>query len=150
MHNWRIDKTDLVGGGLVALLGFLIFLESLRYDMGDLSAIGPGFFPRALGIIVAICGLGVAAMSFLREGGLPQPNWRAMATIGGSIIAFALLISTFGLIPAIFATVVLARFAESRFSWKQALLTAVGLSVFCYLIFVWGLSIPFVIIGWPL
>ncbi|GGE53845.1 hypothetical protein GCM10007276_33650 [Agaricicola taiwanensis] len=150
MQNWRIDKTDLVGGGLMALVGFLVFLESLNYDMGDMASIGPGFFPRALGIIVVICGLGVAAMAFLHDGVLPKPNWRAVATIAASILAFAGLIQTFGLVPAIFATVILARLGEAGFNWRQTVLTAMGLSLFCYLIFVLGLSIPFAVVRWPL
>jgi hypothetical protein len=69
--------------------------------------------------------------------------WWAVMLVIGSVVAFALLINTTGLIAAISVLVLLSAAASEkfRFEWK-ATVGLVGLIAFCSLVFVKGLGVP--------
>ena len=50
---------DHYGGGLMLLLGVGILLQGATYQVGTLSHMGPGFFPVALGAILALVGVAI-------------------------------------------------------------------------------------------
>src|SRR5947209_12347565 len=54
------DKKDQYGGGLLILVGLATMYQSSRYDVGTLAAIGPGFFPMVMGVILTACGIIIA------------------------------------------------------------------------------------------
>ena len=45
---------DYLGGVLMIALGLGAALEGSTYSIGSLSRMGPGFFPVALGVILAL------------------------------------------------------------------------------------------------
>lgn len=138
----RIDPTDAVGGGLMIGLGAAASVISLGYPMGNLARIGPGAFPLALGVILMLLGAGIILGALGRSGALPRPNWRAGATVLAALVAFAVLIDRFGLVPATIACVLVARLADGRFRLGPVLVLAAILAALCWGIFVLGLNLP--------
>src|SRR5260221_3068998 len=73
-------KKDYIGGALVILLGTGAVAIGRTYEIGKLSRMGPGFFPVALGCILALPGAAIAGTATLPhessdEETLP-PAWR--------------------------------------------------------------------------
>lgn len=141
---------DIVAGLSVALVGVFILIESAGYSMGSLRQMGPGFFPRALGIGLVLLGLAIASPLAApvgltgNEADKVQPV--AFILLIAAFSAFALLIESRGLIPAIAVTVVLAALADP--GMRRRPLAVLGLAaataVACYLIFRLGLGLQMV------
>jgi uncharacterized membrane protein len=82
--------TDRVAGGVLALVGLLAVRESLVFPLGTLARPGPAAMPSALGALLVVFGVLLAA----RGGGRGQladagwRDWRHAAAIAGAC-AFA-------------------------------------------------------------
>lgn len=149
MRRAGIDAGDLLGGLLVAALGAFVVWETGNYPMGRMANIGPGFFPRALGVVLLVAGAGTMLLAIGRAAPLPRFKWRAAAAVALSLAAFALIVEPFGLVPATVALTFVARLAEPRPPlWRVAVLAA-ALSALCALIFEVGLGLPLDLVSWP-
>lgn len=144
-----VDRVDLLAGLLVFAVGAFVVWESGNYGMGRMANIGPGFFPRALGIILILAGLGTMVSALGRGGALPPLGLRAGAAVGLSLLAFALLVEPFGLVPATIALTFVARFAEPHPPLLRVAALSLALSALCTAVFVWGLGLPINIVTLP-
>lgn len=138
----RIRSPQDLGSGLLFLaIGLAGAYFSIAYEMGTVARMGPGYLPMALSIGLILFGLVVGAQGFTVDG--PEwgaTNWRPVIVLLLSIAAFALFIENGGLLVACFAVVVIASFAGSETRWREVVPLAVGLSIFCVLVFVYGLN----------
>lgn len=150
MHVPRTaDRLDLVAGALLLVLGVFVIWESGHYGMGRMANIGPGFFPRVLGVVLAFAGAGTILGALGRQGSVPALRLRVAAAVGGALLAFALLIEPFGIVPATVALTIVARFAEPRPNILHVLVLSLGLSALCAAVFVWGLNLPLSLVKLP-
>ncbi|WBV45240.1 tripartite tricarboxylate transporter TctB family protein [Pseudoroseomonas cervicalis] len=143
------DYADIIGGGLLMAGGIWFLLYSGNYSMGTLRRMGPGYFPLVIGGMIILFGLLVLVPGLLRAGSMPRPEWRPFFTISVSVLAFALVVERFGLIPATFALTIAAALAEPGLRPVRTLLLAIGLSTIGVLVFTQGLGIPIPAIRWP-
>ena len=143
------DWGDVIGGSLLVVVGLYFSIQAGEYDLGTLRRMGPGFFPRALGIFLVALGLLIAALAAYRDGELPKPRLRPFAAILGGILAFALSVEWVGMVPATFLLVGISAFAEPDVRRVPTLILAVVLSVIAVVIFSHGLSIPLPAVRWP-
>lgn len=145
---------DRIAGGAVALLGLYYILQSLRYGIGSAARMESGFFPLLLGILALGLGIGIMVQLADRLAGQEEDvekiNWRAVIMLPAAIVAFAATIRPFGLVPAVFLTVLISSFADRGFGWKPALVLAIFVTIFSTLIFKIGLELQVNIIRWPL
>ncbi|MGN6703835.1 MAG: tripartite tricarboxylate transporter TctB family protein, partial [Burkholderiaceae bacterium] len=51
---------DYYGGGLMFLLGVGAVMKGFQYKIGSLSRMGPGYFPVAVGVVLAVMGILIA------------------------------------------------------------------------------------------
>ena len=64
-----------------------------NYPQGSSARMGPGYFPTALGAILAIFGVVSIGRSFLRPGeAISAFAWRPLVLVLGSVVLFALLL----------------------------------------------------------
>lgn len=146
-----LDRRELTGGLLVAATGAAIAIYgAAHYAMGSVVSMGPGMIPVAMGVLLAIFGLIIAL------GARTAPRTRhsavkieAPGVILASVLAFALLISSFGLLPAVAGTVILATLAERPFRPMLSLKLAAGMTVIAWLIFVVAMRLSIPLIKWP-
>ena len=145
-------RRDYFGGAIMVAIGLTCIMAGQSYGIGTLTRMGPGFFPVALGCIIAFLGILIALTAYLStepdaERFLPaQPQWLAWACIVASLAAFILLGEYGGLLPATFGCVFLAALGDKDTTVTQAIGLAVFVSLLGVVIFSYLLKIPFPII----
>lgn len=149
-HTPRINK-DYYAGALMFFIGLAAAIQGSHYQVGTLSRMGPGFFPLALGVILALIGVAIAATAIGKppkeEEKLP-PEWRGWFCIVASIVAFLVLAKWGGFIPATFAIVFISALGDRDNTVKQAFVLSAAMCVICWLVFSVGLKIPFPLFQW--
>jgi len=143
---------DYFAGALMIAIGVAAIIGGRHYPMGTLSRMGPGYFPVALGVILALLGLGIAATArfHVREGedAVLPPEWRGWFLIAISIVAFVVLGKYGGLIPATFAVVFISALADRENSLLSATILGLATVAVCVVVFWWALQMTFPLFGW--
>jgi hypothetical protein len=141
------------GGLILVLIGLGAAFQARTYGVGTVDNMGAGFFPVALGIILALTGIVELGSAMTRNARLQAardaeqagphhpPEWRGWICICLSVIVFALLCEYTGLVPATFACVVVAGIADRDNSLRDILLLAAGITLAGAVVFWWGLGI---------
>jgi hypothetical protein len=149
----RVSKRrDVYAGALMVALGLAVSGQSLTYTLGTLSQMGPGFFPLAIGVIMTL--LGVAIIATAKPSPEPEPaeaggpQWRGWICITLGILAFIVLGTHGGLVPATFAVVFISAMGDRRNTWRSASLLALAAVVVAVVVFWWALHIPFPLFHW--
>lgn len=145
------DPQDLIGGTLLIGVGIGFTAYSVAtLDLGRMSKMGPGLFPAALGVILALIGLAILIPALFRAGRYPvRPEFGPTAAVAGAIFVFALCAKPFGLVPAVMLMTLVASIADGRTKIWMALLLGIFLAALCSLIFVAGLNLQFPLVTWP-
>lgn len=142
------DRQDIAGGLVLGALGAAVAIyAALHYDIGTLRRMGPGFFPVALGMLLALLGLAVARPPLGRVRPSVRVAWPELAAVLAAILIFALGLERLGLVAATFAAALTASVAAPRAGvlWRLALALAItGIAV---LIFHAGLAMSLPL--WP-
>lgn len=148
----RNSNKEYVGGALMMLIGVGSIIEGKQYALGTLARMGPGFFPVALGAILALTGLAIIATARfsaidIEEQALP-PEWRGWFCICASIIAFVVLGKYGGMVPAAFAIVFISALADRENTLIGAAILALGIIAVCIVVFWWALQMQFALFAW--
>ena len=140
---------DFSAGLMFIGLGALFGIGANQYPMGTAVRMGPAYFPSILGWGTVALGLFVFVESFLVDDEAPtRTAWRPLILVIGSVCAFAALINTGGLITATVVQIILSALGGHEFKWKEAIISAVGLSITVWLIFDKALGLPFKLFPW--
>lgn len=148
------NRDDLTAG--LVFLGIGLFFAAITLsslDIGSASAMGPGFFPLALCIILTLLGLGMvakarqnapseASIAADEQAARPPINLRALCFVIAAPVAFDLTLRSLGLVPALAAAIALAVAASHTIKIRQAVTIVVGMTVFCVVVFYYGLQVP--------
>ncbi|HEU4376914.1 MAG TPA: tripartite tricarboxylate transporter TctB family protein [Telluria sp.] len=154
-HGWlNAYNRDYYGGGLMFLLGAGAIYKGTGYEVGALSHMGPGYFPVAVGALLAILGILIALSA--RSAAEPDvagkpahpPEWRGWIAIILSNIAFVVLGRYGGLLPATFAVVFIAALGDRQNTLKNAALLALAMVVVCFVVFAWALKVQLPLFTW--
>lgn len=142
------NPKDFWAGLLFALVGAGAIILGSRYNLGTAARMGPGYFPRILGILLILLGA-IIALRGLRTAGRPIPVWRWRPTIIvlGSVVLFGLIVNRVGMALSTVILIVLASTASEEFRWKEALISGVLLAVLAVAVFIVGLKLQLPI--WP-
>ncbi len=143
---------DYYAGALMLLFGLYAIFQGRMYPIGTLSRMGPGYFPVALGVILSLIGIAIAATarSNIPEGEekpLP-PEWRGWICIIASVIAFIVIGRYGGLLPATFAVVFISALGDRDNTWKDALILSIGMVIIAVVVFWWALQMQFPLFQW--
>jgi hypothetical protein len=148
----NVKRRDYYAGMLMVAVGLGAVYDGIRYSIGTLSQMGPGFFPVSVGTALACTGLAIAIVARYAapqegEKKLP-PERKAWCFILGSIVAFIVLGRYGGLLPATFAIVFISALGDRENTVWRALLLSAGMTVLCVLVFWWALSLQFPLFQW--
>jgi len=151
-------KREYYGGALMLLLGVGAVLQGLDYKVGSLTQMGPGFFPVAFGVILALIGVLIAGTAKRPDGRVAihdevaqkvdGPEWRGWICILGGVAAFAILGKWGGLLPATFAITFISALGDRDNSLRSSFILAVALSVISVVIFWWALQVQLPLFTW--
>ncbi len=139
---------DFFAGLLFVAFGIAAIVIGSNYTLGTAARMGPGYFPRILGILLILLG-GALAIRALRLKGdaLARWKWRPTLIVLGSVILFGLIVTRAGLVLSTILLVVLASAASPEFRPKQAAISGVLLAALAVGVFVIGLKLQLPI--WP-
>jgi uncharacterized membrane protein YhaH (DUF805 family) len=139
---------DFWAGILFIVIGAFAIGMGAKYNLGTAARMGPGYFPRILGILLIVLG-SVLALRALRLQGTPIPKWKWRPTliVLGSVIVFGFAVTTVGMALSTVFLIVAASAASPEFRPKEALISGVCLAALAVGVFVVGLKLQLPI--WP-
>lgn len=142
------NPADFWAGIIYIAFGATGIVAADEYGMGSALRMGPGYFPTMLAYLLTLIGL-ASAVRGLRVAGDPikAPSLRGIILIAGPIMLFAFLIRSAGLLIALPLLIFCSAYASSHFSLLRTTLLAIGLTLFCSLVFIKGLGIPLPLLG---
>ncbi len=139
------SEKDFWSGLMFIAVGVAFAVGALEYNFGSSARPGPAYFPFGLGVIMAVLGGMVLfkALTFEVEGGdrIGPWAWRPLAVIVVSVALFGWTLPHLGMFIALPLLVFVASLAGDQFRWKEAVVNAIVLTVLCWVIFVYGLSL---------
>jgi Tripartite tricarboxylate transporter TctB family len=139
------NPRDFWAGVMFLVTGGLFAGIALTYKLGTAARMGPGFFPFALGVILAALGIGIL-VSGMREKnkgpGVEKFHWGAVFWVLMPIVVFGLLLKIVGMLVMGLFVVIVSSIGSHEFKLRPVLFLAVGLVAFCALAFVGGLKLP--------
>ena len=139
-----LRNKDFWGGVMLIAIGIAAAVMARDYPFGTALRMGPGYFPTVLGGVLALFGLYLLVRS-LRSSDVIAGSWsiRALVILPVAFVLFGVLMDRAGFIPALAVLIVGSAAAGPEFRLREvALLTAV-LIVFCVVVFIWGLGLPY-------
>ena len=145
----RVQSPRDVGGALLLIvIAGLLWWGQRSLRMGTAVNMGPAYVPN----ILAWCILGVGILLIFRSLRVSGPKlkafaWRPLITVIGSLLVFAALIESAGLVSAGVATVMICAAAIAGYRWKSTALLAATLTAFSIALFKVGLGLAMTV--WP-
>ena len=133
---------DVYAGAIFIGIGAVAFAMAQQYEIGTASHMGPGYLPALVGILLVVLG----AFSLLNAVRLSVPDPIAKESLEPfvlvviSVVAFALLIDSAGLIIAMFALVFISCLRRVFSHPFEVLCTYLGLTAFSVGVFWYPLS----------
>lgn len=145
-RNYR----DIAAGLLLTVFGAAAAAYALSsYSLGTITRMGPGMMPVSLGVILAAFGLAIALPALFQKGEALVFRARPMVFLSAAVLAFALMIDRFGLVPSVLATTVIATLSEAKVSALRALILGLAMSALTWGIFIAGLRLSMPAFDWP-
>lgn len=154
MFQTLLRKRDFYAGGLMALLGAGVALDSSTYDVGSLTHMGPGMFPLMLGVVLTFIGILIFGTSLVTPLGedehiLPrQKEWRGWFCIIAGPVLFIIFGHFFGMAPATFMCVFVSALGDRTSTLKGSALLGLIITVPGVLLFSYVLKLPFPLFRW--
>lgn len=143
-----IDRANAFCGAIFIAFGAFFALSSLEMELGTAFRMGPGFFPLVLAVCLIALGLVILIQAIRVEGETIGPlAWRGMMFILPAPIFFGLTLRGLGFVPSIFLATLIAAFASTKMNVFVALILSAVMTAFATAVFVYGLGLPFRLIG---
>ena len=153
------SQKDFITGLLFMVIGIAFAWGSLNYNVGTGARMGPGYFPRMVGVLLAVLGaiVSLQALTGPDRGGdkVGAIAWKPLFFIILSNLAFVVMLvglpsiglPSMGLMVAIVVLTLIAGLAGEEFRLREALVLSVVLAVTSYLAFIVLLKLQFPV--WP-
>ena len=142
------NPKDFWAGILFIALGIFTITMGANYTLGTAARMGPGYFPRILGILLVMLGAAIAANGLRVKGeAIPPWNWRATLVVLGSVILFGYIVEKVGVAFSTVFLIVGASAASHEFRPIESVISGIFFAALAVGVFVVGLSLQLPI--WP-
>ena len=145
------SQRDFWSGLMFVVVGIVFAVGATNYSMGTSARPGAGYFPLMLSVIMAILGAVVLfkSLTIETEGGDPIGHiaWKPLIVIVIAIAVFGVLLERLGMVITIPILIIMSSFAGEEFRWRGVIISAVVLTFFSWVVFVWGLKLTIPL--WP-
>lgn len=136
------NPKEFGSGCLFAGFGLAAIVIGASYPIGTAARMGPGYFPRGLGMILLALGAILLIKSFRSKGAaIAIKDVRPLLIVLGSVVLFGLTVVPLGLVVSTVLLIVAASTASHEFRWKEATIASVLLAGFVVLAFGYGLKL---------
>ena len=136
------NPKEFGSGVLFAAFGLAAIAIGASYPVGSAARMGPGYFPRGLGMILVGIGAILILRSFRDQGAPIQvKDVRPILIVLGAVVLFGLTVSYVGLVLATILLVLVASTASHEYRWKESVIAAVLLAAFVVAAFGYGLKL---------
>jgi len=141
---------DLISGLFWLLIGLVLSLWALTYQIGSLTQPGPGYLPLALGILLILLSV-ILLIGRSRKGSRPkQPVSFSSSTGGWKKVVYTVLVlglaafffETLGYLLTFFLLIAFLMKGTVGQSWRKVLLTALLTTAGVYVVFILLLEQP--------
>ncbi len=138
MLEVRRALKDVLAGSIFIVLGLGFALGALAYDIGTPLRMGPGYFPLALGVVLAALGVAIIVKGFLAGDGeeIGGFEWRAVVLISIALLFFGLTVRGLGVALSLFGAVLIGALGRSRTTLLEAVAIALALTVLSIVVFI--------------
>ena len=148
----RLRLLVLLPSLCLLLLGLLVAWIGKGYGLGRLAAMGAGFLPVVLGLLLGLLALGVLLGTWRQQASPPQAAsakvepqplpWRTLACVLAGILVWTLLVERIGFIPATVAQILISALALPGLRWRRVVPGSIVISLLTWLLFVGLLGLP--------
>lgn len=148
MVSFISNPKDFWSGAIFICIGLVAVLIGLDYSMGTSGHMGPAYFPTILGSLLVVIGSIAIVRSMLTLGeAITRFSLKGLVLVLGATILFGVLVRGAGLFIAIILLVMMSGLASIKFNIRPFLIVAIGMAIFCSLVFIKGLGLPMPLIG---
>ena len=139
---------DFYGGIALTMLATLALIASAELPGQRGFAFGPGTAPRLFSFVLAALGAAIAVNGVFVVGPpIEKYKIRGPSLVIIAILGFAAMIRPLGLVSATFLAFMISILGSSEMRWIESTIAAALMTVFCVLLFVYLLNLPFQL--WP-
>lgn len=153
------SQKDFFAGLMFIIVGAAFTIGAYSYSMGEGARMGPGYFPRLLGVLLAVLGCVITFKSLT----VATPDgdmigsiaWKPLACIIGANLLFGICLGglpsiglpSLGLLVGIYVLTFTASIAADRYKPLEVFILATVLAIISYLAFIKLLNLQFPF--WP-
>lgn len=143
-----LSGKDFWTGLIYIFFGSSAIIIASGYGLGTAIKMGPAYLPSILGGLLILIGIISLIRSILKKQ-TPITGFtiKGLILVVVSTVLFGLLARGAGLVVALPVLVLVSASASRDFRWIPSLIMAVGLTLFCAVVFLKGLGIPLPILG---
>jgi di/tricarboxylate transporter len=141
---------DVVGGLLTMAIGAGFLLVGQELEFGTSFRMGPGYFPTILSLLMIALGAVLTVLAWraqTEEGAFGHVPWRGLLLVIGATLFFGFTLRGLGLAPVLVLIVLATAWASRYASWRTSVPLALGLAVFCTVLFIRLLGLPLLLLG---
>jgi putative tricarboxylic transport membrane protein len=139
---------DFYGGIVLVMLAIVAWIASSELPGQRGFAFGPGTAPRLFAMMLGVLGIAVTVVGVTIPGPpIEKYRLRGPLHVLFAICLFAAIIRPFGLVIASFLTFLISIHGSTEMRWIESIIAAALMTVFCVLLFVYLLNLPFQL--WP-
>lgn len=142
------NPRDFYAGLLFAAFGIAALVMAQAYATGTAARMGPGYFPRLLGILLVVGGAIQALIGLRTTSAAPiEWHWRPLFILLIGVSLFTVATPWLGMVLSGLLLVFVSSIASREFRWREALVVGLLQGAAAAALFLYGLGVPLPI--WP-
>ncbi|TAG69414.1 MAG: tripartite tricarboxylate transporter TctB family protein, partial [Burkholderiales bacterium] len=129
--NQFLKNKDLLAGLMFLVIGIVFFVGAYNYSIGTAARMGPGYFPRILGGLLAALGVIVAGVGLKNQAAWAKTEgigwtWKPVVILTVAVVLFGLALQPLGMITSIILLTVISGIAAHDKNYRElALITVI-------------------------
>lgn len=132
-----------IGGIILFALSIVFMVGGWQLGLGVPTRLGTGAFPFVTGAVLAVLSIVICIAERKGDGLAEVPDWVAMVAIAAALAVFAFSVERVGLVPGVFATVIVASLPDRSLPFIGKALLGIVVAIACWGIFIEVLNLPF-------
>ncbi len=135
------------------VIGVIFFVGAYNYSIGTAARMGPGYFPRILGGLLAVLGVVVAGVGLKNQAEWAKTagigwTWTPVVILTVAVVLFGLALQPLGMIASIILLTMISGIAAHDKNYRDLVIITVIMCLFCAAVFVWGLKLQMKLFPW--